>query len=160
MKDFVTIQQAVKITGTSDSTVRRWLRQLPIQDGQKYVRREGQKVVISRSFLIQSFGVDQVEVFDALPDIPPHQIDFQNILSRQQDQIDRLLEDNARKDQELKDAWSVITQIKQDAVRLAYELKALQSGQAVEDKGARLQALAVIALAVVIVALVVWLSVF
>ena len=71
MKDFVTIQQAVKITGTSDSTVRRWLRQLPIQDGQKYVRREGQKVVISRSFLIQSFGVDQVEVFDAFPDTPP-----------------------------------------------------------------------------------------
>ena len=160
MKDFVTIQQAVKITGTSDSTVRRWLRQLPIQDVQKHVRREGQKVVIDRSFLGQSFGVDQVEVTEGLPDKAPKQLDLQNILSRQQDQIDRLLEDTARKDQELKDAWSVITQLKQDAVRLAYELKALQSGQTGEDKGARLQALAVIALAVVIVALVVWLAFF
>jgi DNA-binding transcriptional MerR regulator len=157
MTDFVTIQQAVRITGTSDSTIRRWLRQLPIQDVQRHVRRDGQKVVISRSFLNQSFAVDQVEVFDALPDTHQH-INFQNLLSRQNDQIDRLLEDNARKDQELKDAWSVITQIKQEAVRLAYELKALQSGQAVEDKSARIQTLTAIVLLVVIIALVVWLA--
>ena len=79
-------------------------------------------------------------------------------MSGQNDQIDRLLEDNARKDQELKDAWSVITQIKQEAVRLAYELKALQSGQAVEDKSARIQTLTAIVLLVVIIALVVWLA--
>ena len=156
MTDFVTIQQAVRITGTSDSTIRRWLRQLPIQDVQRHVRREGQKVVISRSFLNQSFAVDQVEVFDALPDTT-NQINFQNLLSRQNDQIDRLLEDNARKDQELKDAWSVIAQIKQEAVRLAYELKALQSGQAGEPKSDRFQTLTAIVLLVVIVALVVWL---
>ena len=79
-------------------------------------------------------------------------------MSRQNDQIDRLLEDNARKDQEIKDAWSVITQIKQEAVRLAYELKALQSGQAGENKSDRIQTLTAIVLLVVIVALVVWLA--
>ncbi len=157
MKGFVTIQEAVKLTGTSDSTVRRWLRQLNSQD-QKHVRRSGQRLFIDQSFLEKAFKVeDGAELAEYIPQRQEASADLQHLLQRQQDNIDRLLEENSRKDADLKDAWTMIQRLKEEALSLAYQVKALQAGNNKEEKSDQLQRFAVIALLVIIGALVIYL---
>lgn len=156
MKGFVTIQEAVQLTRTSDSTVRRWLRQLNSQD-QKHIKRTGQRLFIERSFLERAFRIeDGLEVVEYIPGRQEGSADLQQLLQRQQDNIDRLLEENSKKDADLKDAWSMITKLKEEALQLAFQVKALQ-GAKPEEQPDQLQRFAVIALVIIAAALTVWL---
>lgn len=153
----MTIQEAIQLTGTSDSTVRRWLRQLNSQD-QKHIRRSGQRLFIERSFLERAFRIeDGLEVVEYIPGRQSGSADLQQLLQRQQDNIDRLLEENSKKDADLKDAWSMIAQLKAEAFQLAFQVKALQAAKQEEEKPDHLQRFAVIAILIVIAALTVWL---
>lgn len=157
MKGFVTIQEAVQLTRTSDSTVRRWLRQLNSQD-QKHIRRTGQRLFIERSFLERAFRIeDGLEVVEYIPGRQEGSADLQQLLQRQQDNIDRLLEENSKKDADLKDAWSMITTLKEEALQLAFQVKALQVAKPEVEQPDQLQRFAVIALVIIAAALTVWL---
>jgi hypothetical protein len=137
MKGYLTIQEAVKLTQRSDSTIRRWLSHLNSHE-QKYIRRDQKRLFIEQSFLMRSFGLSDdlivtAEVSDYTPDRHHHQPDIASLLQRQQDNIDRLLEDNIKKDAELKDAWSIITKLKEETLQLSYQLKALTDGKNTSD---------------------------
>ena len=134
MKGFVTIQEAVKITKTSESTVRRWLRQLNSQE-QKNVRRSGRQIFIERSFLLNSFQVEQVETLsEYTPEAYTQSADLSKLMQRQQDTIDKLLQDNARKDDDLKNAWSLITKLKEEAKQLTHQIKTLSQPDHSNDR--------------------------
>ena len=134
MKGFVTIQEAVRITKTSESTVRRWLRQLNVHE-QKNVRRSGRQIFIERSFLLNSFQVEQVETLsEYTPEAYTQSADLSKLLQRQQDTIDKLLQDNARKDDDLKNAWSLITKLKEEAKQLTHQIKTLSQPDHSNDR--------------------------
>lgn len=150
MKGFVTIQEAVKITKTSESTVRRWLRQLNSQE-QKNVRRSGRQIFIERSFLLNSFQVEQVETLsEYTPEAYTQSADLSKLLQRQQDTIDKLLQENARKDDDLKNAWSLITKLKEEATQLAIQVKALSQPDYSNDRNDLFIKIAVIILIVIL----------
>lgn len=150
MKGFVTIQEAVKITKTSESTVRRWLRQLNSQE-QKNVRRSGRQIFIERSFLLNSFQVEQVETLsEYTPEAYTQSADLSKLLQRQQDTIDKLLQENARKDDDLKNAWSLITKLKEEATQLAIQVKALSQPDYSNDRNDLFIKISVIILIVIL----------
>jgi hypothetical protein len=135
MKGYLTIQEVVQLTKRSDSTIRRWLMRLNKHD-QKYIKRDGSRLFIEQSFVMQAFGIEDGLMTAEISDYSPehHQPDIVDLLKRQQDNIDRLLEDNMKKDADLKDAWSVITRLKEETIQLTYQLKALKEGSATSDK--------------------------
>lgn len=126
MKEYLTIQEAIRTTGTSDSTVRRWLKSLDTQSYKVNVKSEGRRLFIKRSFLIQSFkalNVEEVELTGSRKQGP----DLQQLLNRQADQIDQLISENVRKDDEIKTAWNIILNLERETARLSGELKRLSS---------------------------------
>jgi hypothetical protein len=116
----VTIKTAVRLTKKSDSTVRRWLRDLPGHDVSKYVRRDNGRVLIDRAFLIQSFDLDQVPTVSVDGFDPPGRpgVNVDAIIEHQARQIDTLLDQVANKDNELKNAWSMVLQLQNELKRL------------------------------------------
>jgi DNA-binding MurR/RpiR family transcriptional regulator len=94
--DFLTIEDAVKLTGTSESTVRRFVRSLDADQRQKHVRKEGRRVLIAKALLCDAFGVvPGMEDQDAANDLVSFQRqqlqDAVRIQSKLTEQNDRLL---------------------------------------------------------------------
>lgn len=147
MTDFIDIETAVKLTKTSDSTLRRFLRDLKKDDRQKYVSRQGRKVVIERQFVLRSFDISE----DFIPEekhagkvakIPFDVVEFQRQqltekdrqIRQLQDHNDRLLSDLKDKDHDLKASWSKISALQDENKLLTADVKALKQADQIEEK--------------------------
>lgn len=125
--DFIDIDTAVRLSKTSDSTIRRWLRTLPAAERQKYVSRQGKKLVISKAFIQKSFQVEAVvsgkqqEVAAPVQSFNVQQqlAEKDKQISRLQDLNDRLLADLKVKDDDLKVAWSKVLSLQDENKLLA-----------------------------------------
>lgn len=129
--DFIDIDTAVRLTKTSDSTIRRWLRTLPTAERQKYVSSQGKKLVISKAFLQKSFQVEAVasgkpqevaapvQAFSILEIQKQQLAEKDKQISRLQDLNDRLLADLKVKDDDVKAAWSKVLSLQDENKLLA-----------------------------------------
>lgn len=114
-KKYIDLSEAVQMTGKSDATLRRMLRQLSDDDRQKYVLKEGKKILIDKSFLM---NVKPVEVAQHDSNSSGQVFDlFRQQLNEKDKQIrsltdqnDRLLSDIRQKDADLKTTWSLLQQ--------------------------------------------------
>lgn len=154
MTDFIDIETAIKLTKTSDSTIRRFLRNMKQEDKDKYLTREGKKVVIERKYLLRSFDVNEDFVPEDRPaasgktakpaSVPFDLVEFQRQqltekdkqIGKLQDHNDRLLSDLKEKDQDLKASWSMISNLQEETKQLTASVKALKQAEQVEDKAA------------------------
>lgn len=157
MNKQITVQDAVRLSKTSDSTVRRWLRGLDSQTFRKYVTKDNGRIFIDRAFFIQSFHLDNVPAVDVDTVDGSHgrpAVNVDSIIEHQARQIDSLLDTVARKDSELLNMWGMV-------VQLQNELKRLQAGPDAPDGSSseRGQLWAVWALVVVAGALLIYLAV-
>jgi len=53
---FISIKQAIKSTGKSDSTIRRLIKKLTSQEASQYIVKENQKLFISRNWIHSKLG--------------------------------------------------------------------------------------------------------
>lgn len=153
--DFLTIEDAVKLTGTSESTVRRFVRSLDADQRKKHVRKEGRRVLIAKALLCDAFGVvPGMEDQDAANDLVTFQRqqlqDAVRIQSKLTEQNDRLLTELQKTNDDLKSAWSLIDHLKGEVFKLTTEIKRLEAPKK-EDQ--RLFAVAVVVCAVTILVL-------
>lgn len=161
MTDFVDIEEAIRLTDTSDSTVRRWLRQLTAEQKDRYIRKDGRKLVIDRSFLSREFHL----IDDQLPgSVPTDLVKFQQQqleqkdkqIERLQDQNDKLLVDLQRKDEDLKSSWSLIRSLQDENSDLKSNVKALQAAEYKEESVQRKYSVFIYVLLALVVVIVIY----
>ena len=151
MTDFLTIEDAVKLTRTSESTVRRFIRSLPEADRVKVVRKEGKRLYIAKQALQEAFnllpGIEDQQSADLVTYQRQQLQEAAKLTSKLTDQNDRLLNELTKTSEDLKTAWSLIDNLKAEVFRLTSEVKRLEA----PEKTDKLQ-LAVIAVCVVVIA--------
>lgn len=161
MTDFIDIEEAIQMTGSSDSTVRRWLRQLTDDQRERYVRKDGRKLVIDKSFLQRSFHLTE----EQLPgQAPTDLVKFQQQqleqkdkqIERLQDQNDKLLTDLQRKDEDLKSSWSLIRSLQDENSQLTGSVKALQAAEYKEESVQRKYSVFIYILLALVVVIVIY----
>lgn len=92
--DKVSIKEAVRITGKSDATIRRWLRNLPKHE-QKNIAVIAGRISIDRAFLLRSFDTPFVQVEgSAENETPGNMAAFERALSTLAGLVERLQEEN------------------------------------------------------------------
>lgn len=130
--DFLTIEDAIKLTGTSESTIRRFVRSLDADQRRKHVRKEGRRVMVAKALLCDAFGVvPGIDDQDAAKDVVSFQrqqlhdaVRLQNKLTEQND---RLLTELQKTNDDLKSAWSLIDHLKGEVFKLTTEIKRLEA---------------------------------
>jgi hypothetical protein len=158
---YIDIPSAVSLSGTSESSVRRWLRGLSEADREKYVRKEGKRVTVEKSFLLRSFQVHdfsrqaEVQEDSTLASFALRQLAEKDRQIRHLEaQTDSLLSDLREKDNSLKAAWGKITALTDENKLLASQVKSLSAGGS--QSADRLSVIAFI-LFVLVAAVALWL---
>ena len=104
--DFLTIEDAVKLTRTSESTVRRFLRSLPEADRVKVVRKEGKRLYIAKQALQEAFdllpGIEDQQSADLVTYQRQQLQEAAKLTSKLTDQNDRLLNELTKTSEDLK----------------------------------------------------------
>lgn len=152
--DFLTIEDAIKLTGTSESTIRRFVRSLDPDQRRKHVRKEGRRVLVAKALLCDAFGVvPGIDDHDAAKDVVSFQrqqlqdaVRLQNKLTEQND---RLLTELQKTNDDLKSAWSLIDHLKGEVFKLTTEIKRLEAPKK-EDQRLFIVAVAVCALTILL----------
>lgn len=157
--DFLTIEDAVKLTRTSESTVRRFLRSLSEADRVKVVRKEGKRLYIAKQALQEAFdllpGIEDQQSADLVTYQRQQLQEAAKLTSKLTDQNDRLLNELTKTSEDLKTAWSLIDNLKAEVFRLTGELKRLEAPGSKAEKTDRLQLAFIVVLCLLVVLLVV-----
>lgn len=164
MTDFVTIEDAIRLTGTSDSTIRRFLRSLDHADKMQHTRKTGKKVLVRKVFLLKRFGVpeDFLQAKEAgqdndLINFQRHQLqDASKQIGRLTDQNDVLLQQLQKSQEDLKASWSIISGLKDQLLQLSTELKSLKAPEGPADRSDRLLYIGAIVISVAAAVALIW----
>jgi hypothetical protein len=131
MKDFLTVEEAVQLTRTSESTIRRFCRSLSEDQRRKAIRKEGKRLFISRSALQEAFdllpGIEDGKSADVVAFQRQQLQESAKLTSRLTDQNERLLTELTKTSEDLKTAWSLIDHLKGEVSRLTADLKRLEA---------------------------------
>jgi DNA-binding transcriptional regulator GbsR (MarR family) len=156
-EDFLTIDDAVKFTRTSESTVRRFVRSLSDKDKGKYIRREGKRLFIAKTALQDAFdllpGIEDTKEVELVAFQRQALQEASRMTSRLQEQNERLFSEVQKANEDLKTAWSLIDNLKSEVYRLTSEVKRLEAPSG--DKDNHLFIFAV-ALSLLAIAFIVW----
>lgn len=129
--DFLTIEEAVQLTRTSESTVRRFVRSLPEESKRKVIRKEGKRLLIAKEALQEAFdllpGVEDVQSVQLVSFQRQQLQEGAKLASRLTDQNERLLTELQKTSEDLKSAWSLIDHLKSEVFRLTAEVKRLEA---------------------------------
>lgn len=131
MKDFLTVEEAVQLTRTSESTIRRFCRSLSEDQRRKAIRKEGKRLFISKSALQEAFdllpGIEDGKSADVVAFQRQQLQESAKLTSRLTDQNERLLTELTKTSEDLKTAWSLIDHLKGEVSRLTADLKRLEA---------------------------------
>lgn len=131
MKDFLTVEEAVQLTRTSESTIRRFCRSLSEEQRRKAIRKEGKRLFISKSALQEAFdllpGIEDGKSADVVAFQRQQLQESAKLTSRLTDQNERLLTELTKTSEDLKTAWSLIDHLKGEVSRLTADLKRLEA---------------------------------
>ena len=131
MKDFLTVEEAVQLTRTSESTIRRFCRSLSEEQRRKAIRKEGKRLFISKSALQEAFdllpGIEDGKSADVVAFQRQQLQESAKLTSRLTDQNERLLTELTKTSEDLKTAWSLIDHLKSEVSRLTADLKRLEA---------------------------------
>lgn len=89
------MKEAVRITGKSDATLRRWLKNLPKHE-QKYIMLQGGRISIDKAFLLRCFDVPFVQIEEAAreSDTPESGKSFERVVEILSGLVERLQAEN------------------------------------------------------------------
>ena len=154
MSKYISIQRAKELANISDSTVRRWLKSLTEKEKNLHTYTQGRKILIEYSFFVQAFQIEQAKERTQLQQPG---VNVQQIINNQATQIEKLLEENSRKDSELKNAFSLILSLRDKIDNLNGQIKQLETVKSgkLED-GERMQQIYIGVLVLCLVVLVIW----
>ena len=131
MNDFLTIEEAVKLTNTSESTVRRFIKSLPEDRKRKVIKKEGKRILIAKEALQEGFdllpGAEDVQSVELVNFQRQQLQEGAKLTSRLTDQNERLLTELQKTSEDLKSAWSLIDHLKSEVFRLTAEVKRLEA---------------------------------
>lgn len=126
--NFLNIEDAIRLTGTSESTIRRFIRSLDSEQRKKYTFKDGRRIMLDKLFVCSAFGIVQDGHSDDLVELQRKTIqDAHRMTDHLSKQNDRLLSELAKASDDLKTAWSLIDQLKNEVFRLTSEVKRLES---------------------------------
>lgn len=136
--DFLTIEDAIQLTRTSESTVRRFVRRLSDADKNRYVRKEGKRLFIAKAALQDAFdllpGIEDAKTVDLVSFQRQALQDASRMTNRLQEQNERLFSEVQKANEDLKTAWSLIDSLKSEVFKLTAEVKRLEAPDNKQDK--------------------------
>ncbi len=154
MKDFLTIEETVKLTKTSESTVRRWIRSLTEEQRKEIIKKEGKRLYILTKALQEPFdllpGIDDTKGVDLITFQRQQLQEGAKLTARMTEQNERLFSELTKANDDLKTAWSLIDSLKAEVFRLTSEIKRLESPEAPEGRNSAIYYVAIVLCLVVI----------
>ena len=126
--NFLTVEDAVRLTRTSESTIRRFIRSLDSEQRRKYTTKDGRRIMLDQAFVCSAFDIVQDGHSDDLVELQRKTIqDVTRVTDHLTQQNDKLLSELQKATDDLKTAWSLIDQLKGEVFRLTSEVKRLEA---------------------------------
>ena len=154
MKDFLSIEETVKLTKTSESTVRRWIRSLTEEQRKEIIKKEGKRLYILTKALQEPFdllpGIDDTKGVDLITFQRQQLQEGAKLTAKMTEQNERLFSELTKANDDLKTAWSLIDSLKAEVFRLTSEIKRLESPEVPEGQNSAIHYVAIVLCLVVI----------
>jgi transcriptional regulator with XRE-family HTH domain len=152
--DHLSISQVAKRTGKSEITIRRWIASLSKHD-QKMIKRIGRKLYINEQLVSNHFShLYELQTGDFSP-APGTDTAF----LKMQEQLGKMIDSNAKKDDEIRQAWGMIQALREELNNAKQRIMQLEAGTHQERPDIDYSTPIAAALIVVIIALAVYLIV-
>ena len=157
MEDYITTRQAIEITGKSESTIRRIIRNLTTSEKSQYTIMKGRSLLLDREFILDKIGAEPGKVsirtfdhqttFDTQRDTIKH---LRWLSEKQSDTINEKDKTISDKDETIKELMAKLLQVQNDLKLLEVQAQSLKNKK---EAGSGLNYIELFAVLVLILAL-------
>lgn len=150
MEDYITTRQAIEITGKSESTIRRIIRNLTTSEKSQYTIMKGRSLMLDREFILDKIGAEpgkvSIRTFDAQTTFDTQRDTIKHLRWLSERQSDTINE----KDKEIKQLWDMLYQAQNQLKLLEVQAQSLKNKK---EAGSGLNYIELFAVLVLILAL-------
>ena len=150
MEDYITTRQAIEITGKSESTIRRIIRNLTKSEKSQYTVMKGRSLLLDREFILDKIGAEpgkvSIRTFDAQTTFDTQRDTIKHLRWLSEKQSDTISD----KDETIKELMAKLLQVQNDLKLLEMQAQSLKNKK---EAGSGLNYIELFAVLVLILAL-------
>jgi hypothetical protein len=150
MEDYITTRQAIEITGKSESTIRRIIRNLTTSEKSQYTVMKGRSLMLDREFILDKIGAEpgkvSIRTFDAQTTFDTQRDTIKHLRWLSEKQSDTISD----KDETIKELMAKLLQVQNDLKLLEMQAQSLKNKK---EAGSGLNYIELFAVLVLILAL-------
>lgn len=150
MEDYITTREAIEITGKSESTIRRIIRNLTTSERSQYTIMKGRSLMLDREFILDKIGAEpgkvSIRTFDAQTTFDTQRDTIKHLRWLSEKQSDTISD----KDETIKELMAKLLQVQNDLKLLEMQAQSLKNKK---EAGSGLNYIELFAVLVLILAL-------
>ena len=150
MEDYITTREAIEITGKSESTIRRIIRNLTTSEKSQYTIMKGRSLMLDREFILDKIGAEpgkvSIRTFDAQTTFDTQRDTIKHLHWLSEKQSDTISD----KDETIKELMAKLLQVQNDLKLLEMQAQSLKNKK---EAGSGLNYIELFAVLVLILAL-------